>query len=163
MRISDWSSDVCSSDLLFPQPMEGEALAQPRGNGGVHGGRHENSGTNHGPPINARSPSLHPLRHEVGRPSSSKAAVATLSSGTFSEPSRSEEHTSELQSLMRLSYAVFCLQKKNKQKNQKITKCKVNQTHYNIKEFKNIIKRIDHKSYNQTHIHSKYTIHTQIQ
>src|SRR3546814_4798450 len=67
--------------------MEGEALAQPRGNGGVHGGRHENSGTNHGPPINARSPSLHPLRHEVGRPSSSKAAVATLSSGTFSEPS----------------------------------------------------------------------------
>src|SRR3546814_16954523 len=67
--------------------MEGEALAQPRGNGGVHGGRHENSGTNHGPPINARSPSLHPLRHEVGRPSSSKAAVATLTSGTFSEPS----------------------------------------------------------------------------
>src|SRR3546814_19648515 len=87
MRISDWSSDVCSSDLLFPQPMEGEALAQPRGNGGVHGGRHENSGTNHGPPINARSPSLHPLRHEVGTPSSSKAAFATLSSGTFSEPS----------------------------------------------------------------------------
>src|SRR3546814_7330592 len=31
-------------------------------------------------------------------------------------PKRSEEHTSELQSLMRLSYAVFCLKKKNKQK-----------------------------------------------
>src|SRR3546814_3557628 len=31
---------------------------------------------------------------------------------------RSEEHTSELQSLMRISYAVFCLQKKNKNKNQ---------------------------------------------
>src|SRR3546814_9745951 len=30
---------------------------------------------------------------------------------------RSEEHTSELQSLMRISYAVFCLKKKNKQKN----------------------------------------------
>src|SRR3546814_6004850 len=30
---------------------------------------------------------------------------------------RSEEHTSELQSLMRISYAVFCLQKKKKQKN----------------------------------------------
>src|SRR3546814_3415733 len=29
-------------------------------------------------------------------------------------PSRSEEHTSELQSLMRISYAVFCLKKKNK-------------------------------------------------
>src|SRR3546814_2774113 len=32
-------------------------------------------------------------------------------------PQRSEEHTSELQSLMRISYAVFCLKKKNKQKN----------------------------------------------
>src|SRR3546814_7060785 len=32
---------------------------------------------------------------------------------------RSEEHTSELQSLMRISYAVFCLKKKNKQKNTK--------------------------------------------
>src|SRR3546814_7617265 len=32
-------------------------------------------------------------------------------------PPRSEEHTSELQSLMRISYAVFCLKKKNKQKN----------------------------------------------
>src|SRR3546814_3150905 len=32
-------------------------------------------------------------------------------------PDRSEEHTSELQSLMRISYAVFCLKKKNKRKN----------------------------------------------
>src|SRR3546814_7194415 len=35
---------------------------------------------------------------------------------------RSEEHTSELQSLMRISYAVFCLKKKNKQKKQPTTK-----------------------------------------
>src|SRR3546814_4697714 len=34
---------------------------------------------------------------------------------------RSEEHTSELQSLMRISYAVFCLKKKNKSRNTKIT------------------------------------------
>src|SRR3546814_8634516 len=34
-------------------------------------------------------------------------------------PRRSEEHTSELQSLMRISYAVFCLKKKNKQKQYK--------------------------------------------
>src|SRR3546814_8086526 len=34
-------------------------------------------------------------------------------SGDETEPSRSEEHTSELQSLMRISYAVFCLKKKN--------------------------------------------------
>src|SRR3546814_7599659 len=38
--------------------------------------------------------------------------------------SRSEEHTSELQSLMRISYAVFCLKKKNKKKNQQ-----ANRTH----------------------------------
>src|SRR3546814_8210023 len=41
--------------------------------------------------------------------------------GPLLDPLRSEEHTSELQSLMRLSYAVFCLQKKTK-KNQKNTK-----------------------------------------
>src|SRR3546814_7626704 len=35
--------------------------------------------------------------------------------------SRSEEHTSELQSLMRISYAVFCLKKKNKQSHQQLT------------------------------------------
>src|SRR3546814_2233933 len=38
------------------------------------------------------------------------------------EMRRSEEHTSELQSLMRISYAVFCLKKKNKQKKTKITR-----------------------------------------
>src|SRR3546814_10500219 len=36
-------------------------------------------------------------------------------SGAARSPSRSEEHTSELQSLMRISYAVFCLKKKTKQ------------------------------------------------
>src|SRR3546814_10409876 len=34
---------------------------------------------------------------------------------------RSEEHTSELQSLMRISYAVFCLKKKNTKNNKKLT------------------------------------------
>src|SRR3546814_7156465 len=37
----------------------------------------------------------------------------------FKSPLRSEEHTSELQSLMRTSYAVFCLKKKNRQKKNK--------------------------------------------
>src|SRR3546814_2853314 len=40
-----------------------------------------------------------------------------LSKTATSEGRRSEEHTSELQSLMRISYAVFCLKKKQKQKN----------------------------------------------
>src|SRR3546814_4302136 len=39
-----------------------------------------------------------------------------LRNGTFEELIRSEEHTSELQSLMRISYAVFCLKKKTRQK-----------------------------------------------
>src|SRR3546814_6867825 len=45
---------------------------------------------------------------------SSLVASALVTSLTRRVPSRSEEHTSELQSLMRISYAVFCLKKKNK-------------------------------------------------
>src|SRR3546814_7264582 len=43
--------------------------------------------------------------------------VRALISTSRTRPERSEEHTSELQSLMRISYAVFCLKKKKKQKN----------------------------------------------
>src|SRR3546814_5741825 len=79
MRISDWSSDVCSSDLL--QPVEHAAL----------GGR-----------LLALACRRRFRRWALrGRPE----AV---------EHARSEEHTSELQSLMRISYAVFCLKKKKK-------------------------------------------------
>src|SRR3546814_6205764 len=42
--------------------------------------------------------------------------------GDISEATRSEEHTSELQSLMRISYAVFCLKKKKKHKQTNKTK-----------------------------------------
>src|SRR3546814_1491375 len=45
---------------------------------------------------------------------------------------RSEEHTSELQSLMRISYAVFCLKKKNKNINTHIHKTSTQPTHLNI-------------------------------
>src|SRR3546814_2672661 len=47
---------------------------------------------------------------------------------------RSEEHTSELQSLMRISYAVFCLKKKNKKKH--IVKIHINSIEVNIKPHK---------------------------
>src|SRR3546814_6930121 len=43
-----------------------------------------------------------------------------VSLGVGGEPQRSEEHTSELQSLMRISYAVFCLKKKKKNNTKKI-------------------------------------------
>src|SRR3546814_6582730 len=47
-----------------------------------------------------------------GRRSSSRTAHCPAGTGTGTHPHRSEEHTSELQSLMRISYAVFCLKKK---------------------------------------------------
>src|SRR3546814_2979240 len=103
MRISDWSSDVCSSDLI------------PGCCSGLH-------------------PEQHPVRilelvldvdQEQHRVLAVDDAVvvaqrdvhhrrrdhlAVLHDGALLD--RSEEHTSELQSLMRISYAVFCLKKK---------------------------------------------------
>src|SRR3546814_3642634 len=57
------------------------------------------------------------------RPSTIRAPRATGST-----PRRSEEHTSELQSLMRISYAVFCLKKKQKPTTKQIYQLRVNQT-----------------------------------
>src|SRR3546814_5461261 len=92
MRISDWSSDVCSSDL------EPGSLPCPR----------------HSPPC-ARSTTpaaasgwAWTRRNCMARCADGSPAAA----GTAPTGSRSEEHTSELQSLMRISYAVFCLKKK---------------------------------------------------
>src|SRR3546814_1833777 len=62
----------------------------------------------------ARPPHLH--RHRVRRRLWRRTAAPTR----FPD-ARSEEHTSELQSLMRISYAVFCLKKKKKNKNTKLT------------------------------------------
>src|SRR3546814_4929302 len=53
--------------------------------------------------------------HEL-RPTAKEVAVAPVSHGFGCLARRSEEHTSELQSLMRISYAVFCLKKKNNMK-----------------------------------------------
>src|SRR3546814_4110645 len=49
------------------------------------------------------------------RPSRQFSAAIRINASIAVETDRSEEHTSELQSLMRISYAVFCLKKKNKQ------------------------------------------------
>src|SRR3546814_1245314 len=107
MRISDWSSDVCSSDLLFGA---GPGRA-PRSRQGFHRprrGAHDARGK-----CRARLPRARddpddaaPARGERRR--LSRAQVDRL------WRVRSEEHTSELQSLMRISYAVFCLKKKIK-------------------------------------------------
>src|SRR3546814_10535870 len=87
MRISDWSSDVCSSDLA-------DAGGSERLLSGV--GQPDDRG--------ARARGL-----DLGGRSRRSGALAAL---LWWRRRRSEEHTSELQSLMRISYAVFCLKKK---------------------------------------------------
>src|SRR3546814_2831503 len=109
MRISDWSSDVCSSDLIAP--------AQGRTG---RTGRRRVSQCGLAVPA-PRGPELQKKRcSPLNRPGRTwpASAGAGRPGKVVSIPAvRSEEHTSELQSLMRTSYAVFCLQKKNKTRN----------------------------------------------
>src|SRR3546814_5772779 len=108
MRISDWSSDVCSSDLA-PQ------VCGERGSEARSPCRHAAwlslsaaSGKAEGRRAGGR------MRRPARRSLTVKARSERFMVWQFSAASlRSEEHTSELQSLMRISYAVFCL--KNKQ------------------------------------------------
>src|SRR3546814_10135514 len=114
MRISDWSSDVCSSDLSGHRdgssdgPENGEArvleVARPVGAGvladrGAEGAACADVAGD--PGAIGRVQVLQDARGAAG--DGGGALVVAV---------RSEEHTSELQSLMRLSYAVFCLKKK---------------------------------------------------
>src|SRR3546814_10825154 len=135
MRISDWSSDVCSSDLTFEAdlkdcnapdalhrlcdaraPLRGGAgwrapqpdfrnfarlwhLAEPFDEGGQRLGERRVSGER------ARALRRRPARAPGSRDQRRGGRA----------PYRSEEHTSELQSLMRIAYAVLCLKKKNKE------------------------------------------------
>src|SRR3546814_10732400 len=122
MRISDWSSDVCASDL--PSTRRRGRRARARQAARPRGGR-------------PRAASARPRRSSPSTPSAKnrsrrrlaalRAALAhgggvpllgLLLAGRLAEAAgdggRSEEHTSELQSLMRISYAVFCLKKTQK-------------------------------------------------
>src|SRR3546814_1932869 len=115
MRISDWSSDVCSSDLLVHREAEPgrEDRPQRRGHEGA-GGLHalvepgQRAGARHAL-TPARSEAQRADRGRGGRTMVERAAE--LRPEDLDELVRSEEHTSELQSLMRSSYAVFCLKK----------------------------------------------------
>src|SRR3546814_1805679 len=110
MRISDWSSDVCSSDLpiaTIPRPASSTR------------------------PSSTCPPTLRPLlpvalavpptppRRTASSPTSIPTSSASLPVSAPCATWRSEEHTSELQSLMRISYAVFCLKKKKKKTHMK--------------------------------------------
>src|SRR3546814_3912390 len=100
MRISDWSSDVCSSDLqryfLIPLQVAGDSqMGEPA--------RGWNSARLIAETLSSFAKSARADYRLVFK-------IHPMERGH----SRSEEHTSELQSLMRTSYAVFCLQKKTK-------------------------------------------------
>src|SRR3546814_3331208 len=95
MRISDWSSDVCSSDLGVEHAF-------------LHRFRDRRM----------REDSVHQIlfgRLEIHRDDEALDQFGDFRADHVGaeEFARSEEHTSELQSLMRISYAVFCLKKKN--------------------------------------------------
>src|SRR3546814_1068749 len=99
MRISDCSSDVCSSDLAWPANIRLFSIGPPCA-------------------ISCNVFWMQKLRGSASRP------VDFVSVSAHDEhrhwlrqpmlSARSEEHTYELQSLMRISYAVFCLKKKNR-------------------------------------------------
>src|SRR3546814_7691303 len=133
MRISDWSSDVCSSDLVVEMRRDaaedGDPLAlderQRRAGAPL---RHEDQ--------RAAQRDRRDQRHEqsghmIERHVAEEAVADARPHGEADLGSllqhamivhRSEEHTSELQSLMRISYAVFCLKKKKKEKKRSINK-----------------------------------------
>src|SRR3546814_3379861 len=111
MRISDWSSDVCSSDLRHPRKHREIADHRDRARDGRGDGHDKRVAVLHMAKL---------MRHHTGQ----FVAVQNLEQAggrgdgcmfRIAAGGRSEEHTSELQSLMRISYAVFCL-KKNKYK-----------------------------------------------
>src|SRR3546814_5562707 len=104
MRISDWSSDVCSSDLLVD-----EAGCRGLRLGGAQvSEKHTNFLLNLG---DATSADIEALGEEVRRRVKAKSGIDL--EWEIQRVGRSEEHTSELQSLMRISYAVFCLNTNN--------------------------------------------------
>src|SRR3546814_6775606 len=93
MRISDWSSDVCSSDLS--RFISWEILRSS----------HKKKSASR----------INPYLMTSARPADNSRGGKVLSDSVSANTNcgwRSEEHTSELQSLMRISYAVFCLKKK---------------------------------------------------
>src|SRR3546814_9256578 len=132
MRISDWSSDVCSSDLLHQlkpcrldmnRNRRGQWLPTPFGD-------HVIALDGLAAPASVQRPgdvvgaAVGPVRAAVDRDDQRLQAFAIIDLpddlGSLLCGQRSEEHTSELQSLMRISYAVFFLKKKTKNTDQSI-------------------------------------------
>src|SRR3546814_6685085 len=109
MRISDWSSDVCSSDLIITSM--GFDTRHINNSPNSIMGRFMGLFTRH-PASVGESYFQHMASSFSFAAAMLRGALAALVHGIFPFFFRSEEHTSELQSLMRNSYAVFCLTKK---------------------------------------------------
>src|SRR3546814_10749593 len=122
MRISDWSSDVCSSDLPDAQPRHHHGQRRGDKHARYH---HPTGGAKALGRVDMRWIDRPDARERIDedredRPQENDEVGRQV---TDSEPedgdrNRSEEHTSELQSLMRISYTVFCLKKKQQHDNQ---------------------------------------------
>src|SRR3546814_5736789 len=109
MRISDWSSDVCSSDLSDAQRIEqlGAQNVHVTGNS----------------KFDVTPPEEQKRKGEALRAQFGGRRILLCANTRDGEEAlilgRSEEHTSELQSLMSNSYAVFCLKKKKEKNTQR--------------------------------------------
>src|SRR3546814_5962445 len=112
MRISDWSSDVCSSDLIRELSLADRSVHGPRDPPETlrKRRRQKRARPEDAHPAAARSPRCHPAP-PLAKPMADQLPCCPHHH-LAQKPTRSEEHTSELQSLMRISYAVFCLKKK---------------------------------------------------
>src|SRR3546814_6315401 len=113
MRISDWSSDVCSSDLMaraFKAEM-GELAAEFTQY--IADWSDQRIAKDWGAFGRETGSILDALHNRIRRENELLYPLCEVAS------QRSEEHTSELQSLMRISYAVFCLKKKQYNSNNK--------------------------------------------
>src|SRR3546814_10194953 len=134
MRISDWSSDVCSSDLV-----EGEEMRDhlPGGGGEIAVEQACRArGLHCAGPVALRFGERQEveLERRLDQPGGEVGAFDVeadpVEAGCRARQ-RSEEHTSELQSLMRISYAVFCLKKKNQPTHTHSTHTNIHDDHPN--------------------------------
>src|SRR3546814_1828128 len=129
MRISDWSSDVCSSDLAS-DGIVWTRLANPSATRATFAWRADRIASGRliaSPASNAAAASRTCAASRSGTRANADqndpitppphAHRAPAKAGAQDHAARSEEHTSELQSLMRISYAVFCLKKKKQTQN----------------------------------------------
>src|SRR3546814_1811639 len=115
MRISDWSSDVCSSDLLFTgsfgcpaidyRGRRAVSLRCPAGEVALDVAAEHRAAAGRQQQAEQCRGARHMAEAAHQRPPLFEARPRNL---RISAAGRSEEHTSELQSLMRISYALFC-------------------------------------------------------